>query len=907
MYPLRLLCGCQSRCRCGVYNEVRAHRQKISARHFRLYFNFESGSIILQNESQHGTQLHIQGVAEPVQLSGNASRALPATKSAEVIVGHVRFLLYHPTLSGNTDRAQHQMNWQAFTRKCKTAIPELGRLILSSEASTRPPSQRSGLRNGYTMLEEIGRGEYGIVPRAIECRSGAILAVKEYFRVKEKQEAKNLSEIATVQSLSHRHIVKFVDLIADQVGLALVMEFMPLGNPKDQHRQEKITRADVKIITQQVLEAVAYLHGVRHVHRDIKPENILLKQWDPPIAKVSDFGLAARDGFLTTECGTHKYAAPEIYKGQYDKSVDIWSLSASIFDIAEGLPDDLGEYSREDWPVELQRRVTATYFKKRDPFLGLLQRMLHRRPGARPSAEDCLSDSSLKPSPKDISDTGPPSVIDTVSLPTTVQGSDYVSPPQQTINAPTRGQELAGDNPESQQMLILPAQVNARVGETSAEVEVFSAEEYLWKGHLFKKLVINGTVVSLRVSDGWINFTRLAATVGKDKKWIDNKLKKVPRTQKEVFIRSIDERGSLVDPLVLNSLLRELGLQNNEPFLRFINIQGTNPEQSDSNVPLEGQINGPTWQKRHRSPANSPTLTTSGNGRQKRPHLSANMDVRTFGKQICLEDLATLTGKSHDWIDHVLRNVPCQFNDGRTFVRFDAVIPYMVVSVNQSGVSIEARKVWEYKGDTYYMFTLGLLVSSSGGQIIPRQNTGAPQFDEAQIKDDEKLIIVPARKLINVTNLLRFIRPKNIDRDLTQLGIDTAMILQGNPAEIQGRYVACRDFSRILDAFGLKGNNLLRVMMEAVGLSDEGADNLPYERRQMDEGRASNLYGNERLSETFNAEAGAPTEELEVPSQFPLINAHTPSFPPRIPSFINAFGLGFVSESESWLHALDEQ
>ena len=53
------------------------------------------------------------------------------------------------------------------------------------------------------MFEEIGRGEFEIVQKAVEFRSGAAYAAKEFFSAKEKQEAQNLSETTTLCHVSH--------------------------------------------------------------------------------------------------------------------------------------------------------------------------------------------------------------------------------------------------------------------------------------------------------------------------------------------------------------------------------------------------------------------------------------------------------------------------------------------------------------------------------------------------------------------------------------------------------------------------------------------------------------------------------------------------------------------------------
>ena len=66
-------------------------------------------------------------------------------------------------------------------------------------------------------------------------------------------------------------------------------------------------------------------------HLGIKPENIVLI-FDVP--KLCDFGWATfRDNVMhETFCGTLDYVSPEMKDlGQYNESVDIWSLGVLTF------------------------------------------------------------------------------------------------------------------------------------------------------------------------------------------------------------------------------------------------------------------------------------------------------------------------------------------------------------------------------------------------------------------------------------------------------------------------------------------------------------------------------------------------------------------------------------------------
>lgn len=60
-----------------------------------------------------------------------------------------------------------------------------------------------------------------------------------------------------------------------------------------------------------------YTHGQGVVHRDLKPENLLLASpTDDSSIRLADFGFAVSvlDGYVTDQCGTPGYVAPEILK-----------------------------------------------------------------------------------------------------------------------------------------------------------------------------------------------------------------------------------------------------------------------------------------------------------------------------------------------------------------------------------------------------------------------------------------------------------------------------------------------------------------------------------------------------------------------------------------------------------------
>ncbi|KAG4431789.1 hypothetical protein IFR05_012728 [Cadophora sp. M221] len=154
-----------------------------------------------------------------------------------------------------------------------------------------------------------------------------------------RREASVIKQVLQLSNYYRSILYSFVVLV-ERPTPRLILEYLPLGNLDDQHKQQLFSDQESLTILCQSLDALTSVHQDGVVHRDIKPENILVQSRNPLHLKFTDFGLSKATADLKTFCGTHRYFAPEIYTTRrviyYTKACDIWSLGVVVFEYAYG-------------------------------------------------------------------------------------------------------------------------------------------------------------------------------------------------------------------------------------------------------------------------------------------------------------------------------------------------------------------------------------------------------------------------------------------------------------------------------------------------------------------------------------------------------------------------------------------
>ncbi|XP_076768366.1 mitogen-activated protein kinase 15 isoform X3 [Arvicanthis niloticus] len=204
----------------------------------------------------------------------------------------------------------------------------------------------------YLIKRRLGKGAYGIVWKAMDRRTGEVVAIKKIFDAFRDQidAQRTFREIMLLQEFGgHPNIIRLLDVIPAKNDRDIYLVFESMDTDLNAVIQKGRLREDIhkRCIFYQLLRATKFIHSGRVIHRDQKPANVLLDS--ACRVKLCDFGLARSlsdlpEGpggqALTEYVATRWYRAPEVLLSSrwYTPGVDMWSLGCILGEMLRGQP-----------------------------------------------------------------------------------------------------------------------------------------------------------------------------------------------------------------------------------------------------------------------------------------------------------------------------------------------------------------------------------------------------------------------------------------------------------------------------------------------------------------------------------------------------------------------------------------
>ena len=195
-------------------------------------------------------------------------------------------------------------------------------MIEDSEYTSRPPDD-----SGEVLFSSGGTAD--CYKRIIGNRAYCIKRPKPQYRTSEDYMNLFRKEFALGIELEHPNIVRYFDYGEDEKGPFIKMDYVDGENLElfaAKHPDFFNSKKNRQQLLNELLDAMAYLHGKQMLHLDLKPGNILITNKGHHV-KLIDMGFAWAEGFLQEGGFSRDYCAPE----QLNRQSNLISAATDIY------------------------------------------------------------------------------------------------------------------------------------------------------------------------------------------------------------------------------------------------------------------------------------------------------------------------------------------------------------------------------------------------------------------------------------------------------------------------------------------------------------------------------------------------------------------------------------------------
>lgn len=241
---------------------------------------------------------------------------------------------------------------------------------------------------GYRVIDELGRGAFGVVYRTHDEKAGHDVALKTLIRVDPAGLKSFKAEFRSLADIAHPNIATLYDLLSDGDTWCFTMEMLDAvefheyvwsafacrddGDPPPLLQMAAEGTRLTPDVTGRLCDALKQLafgldalHSAGMLHRDIKHSNVLVTREGRVV--LVDFGLVSgvADASSGPISGTPRFMAPEQTVGDAVSSASDWyAVGVMLYEILTGVPPFKG---RPRQLMDRKRSVVPTAARELEP------------------------------------------------------------------------------------------------------------------------------------------------------------------------------------------------------------------------------------------------------------------------------------------------------------------------------------------------------------------------------------------------------------------------------------------------------------------------------------------------------------------------------------------------------------
>ncbi|MBW4431570.1 MAG: tetratricopeptide repeat protein [Pelatocladus maniniholoensis HA4357-MV3] len=200
----------------------------------------------------------------------------------------------------------------------------------------------------YQIIQELGRGGFGVTYLATDTYSNILCAIKKLDPLNADLETakrffhREVNILNTLQT--NQQVPKFFDYLEEDNSYYIVEEYIE-GTSLAELVHQKWPEYTVVNFLQQILSVLAYLHAKNIIHRDVKPSNLIIRKGDNRFVLI-DFGSvkkldsqypSSQSSITQTMIGTPGYAPSEQMAGRPRFNSDIYALGLTAIQLLTGM------------------------------------------------------------------------------------------------------------------------------------------------------------------------------------------------------------------------------------------------------------------------------------------------------------------------------------------------------------------------------------------------------------------------------------------------------------------------------------------------------------------------------------------------------------------------------------------